>query len=153
LRLQELTLRPKAVESVLGSINATLTFIQNISETLETKEGEVEDILELSLNVFKWLESRQEEQSKLQVHETPAFTSHDLYTKWKAVETKVKTLLRRPKKKISKPEVLQNTTEDTNTNQTIDIQEETIEDTFEHENEQEHEQEAKPKDDHSHDEL
>jgi len=110
-RLQELTQRPKAVETVFSSINATIHFLVNVSTTLETKEGEIEDILELCQNVITWLDIQQEEQNKLLPHETPAFTSKEVYTKGKQIEDKVKAILRRPKKKIPKPEITLNNTE------------------------------------------
>jgi len=37
------------------------------TETLETKEGEVEDLIEMMENIIKWLDAKEEEQNKLQV--------------------------------------------------------------------------------------
>lgn len=102
LRVSELADRPAAVEKLKESIGFAKLMIENLTATIEPKEGEIEELLESLDTVSSWLETSVSAQDALQPHEELAFTSSDLGSKWKPIETKLKTLIRRPKKKPPK---------------------------------------------------
>lgn len=157
LRVSEMTRRPQAVENVQLSISAALQLIENVTETLETKEGEVEEILDLCNNLMVWLDTKEEEQNKLQPHNVPAFTSIELINRWKVIEPKVKTLLRRPKKKPPKVDIPTNTTvikpEEEKEEKNEEIDESQTSDSPQESKTSDSSQESTTESEHKHDEL
>lgn len=103
LRVSEQTNRPIAASYILYTVGLSRELVVNISTTREVTE---EDIIEMNeeLDVLeKWVNDKLEEQSKLQPHEEPAFTSDQIYKRWKRIELELKALARKPRKKAPKP--------------------------------------------------
>jgi hypoxia up-regulated 1 len=92
-RVEEMTERPEAVLALKGR----LTKVEELMKKWETAmpqvtEEERADVLSKVEDVKKWIAMKEEEQSKREAHEDPAFTSGEVPTQMKPIEVLVTKL-------------------------------------------------------------
>jgi len=103
LRISEKTALPAAQHSLSAVLNMTRTMLANITTTThEVKEEDLERAAKVLADAETWLSTKSERQAVLQAYNDPVLTSTEIQTKIKDIETQVKPLLRKPKKKPPK---------------------------------------------------
>lgn len=112
-RRDQLTERPESVRSALSILNASRVALANITEERNVTQEEVDAALKSADEVEAWLIEQTKAQEALALHEDPLFTSDDVHKKMTQVQTALRRLVSKPKKKIPKPvKVELNTNED-----------------------------------------
>lgn len=102
LRVSEAATRPQAITLLEYTLNVSIEYALNISQTLNITEEELIEFMELCDDTQKWLASSVAEQDALQPHQEPALTTEQITRKMKLLETQLRILSRKPKKKPPK---------------------------------------------------
>merc|ERR1712023_189008 len=124
-RYSELTDRPAAVSKAREQLVGVKTTVGKWTETMpQVTDEEKSNLVDLVEKANKWLDDKEEAQSKRAAHEDPVFDSADVMPQLKTVGFTFEKLLRKPKPPPPKPAKNETATSNT-TNSTDGNQEDT----------------------------
>ena len=119
-RISESTAFPSALKTCRINCNFTRTLMENITQRLEVTEEEYNQTINDLVELEEWLETKEKEQSQVQLYEDPKVTSSTINSRCSVFSSLTKRLLSRRKRVPKKPKVEtpKNTTIETNSTQT-----------------------------------